>query len=152
MAYDVLVEGLNVSPTDVRLRQLLALALLRAGVPDKAEVILLGLEEEGNQEEETIGLLARIHKERWEREKTNPDSAAQELSLAHDYYRKAYDLAGGYWSGINAATTALLSGQKEDALVRWRARFANRACENLSEPIVPELITTGCLPPWRKQL
>lgn len=117
MAYDVLVEGLKVSPTNVRLRQLQALALLRAGVPDKAETILLGLETEGNEEEETIGLLARIHKERWESEKTNPDSGVRELSLAHSYYHKAYDLAGGNWSGINAATTALLLGQNEDALM-----------------------------------
>ncbi len=126
MAYDVLVEGLKASPTDVRLRQLLALALLRARASDKAESILLGLEREGNQDEETIGLLARIHKERWEREQTDPDSAIQELVLARDYYRKAYDSAGGYWSGINAAAMALLSGQRETALTL--ARQVREAC------------------------
>lgn len=108
MAYDVIVEGLRVLPKDVRLRQLYALALLRAGVRDKAETILLGLEEEGQQDEETIGLLARIHKERWDLEKRDSVLAARELTLAHEYYQRAYDLAGGYWSGINAATTALL--------------------------------------------
>jgi class 3 adenylate cyclase len=116
MAYDVLVEALRVSPADVRLRQLQALALLRVGVPDSAETILLELEAEGNSEEETIGLHARIHKERWEREKANSESAARELFLAYNYYRKAYDLGGGYWSGINAATTALLSGHKDVAV------------------------------------
>ncbi len=116
MAYDVLAEGLSASPQDHRLRQLQALALLRSGAPNAAEVILLGLEREGSQDEETLGLLARIHKERWEREQTNPDDATRELSLANSYYRKAYDVGGGYWSGINAATTALLSGQKRSAI------------------------------------
>jgi class 3 adenylate cyclase len=116
MAYDVLVSGLDGSPTNVRLRELQALALLRAGVPDKAEVILMKLEEEGRRGEETIGLRARIHKERWEREEANSDAAARHLLLAHELYRKAYDSAGGYWSGINAATTALLSGQNQTAV------------------------------------
>jgi class 3 adenylate cyclase/tetratricopeptide (TPR) repeat protein len=120
MAYDVLGEGLKISPTDVRLRQLQALALLRTGVADRAEIILMKLEQEGNRDEETIGLLARIHKERWERQKINPDLAARELSLAHDYYRKAYELNDGYWSGINAATTALLSGQRDGAVALAR--------------------------------
>ena len=83
-----------------------------------------------------MGLLARIQKERWEREKTNPDIAARELSLAHDYYRKAYDLAGGYWSGINAATTALLSGQKEDAVTL--ARKVRESCaRELERAVTP---------------
>jgi class 3 adenylate cyclase len=120
MAYDVLTEGLKFSSTNIRLRQLQALALLRTGVADGAEVILMKLEEEGNRDEETIGLLARIHKERWERRKINPDLAARELSLAHDYYRKAYEANDGYWSGINAATTALLSGQRDAAIALAR--------------------------------
>ena len=130
MAYDILVEALKEWPVDHRLRQLQALALLRSGAPDKAEVILLELEQEDNLDEETLGLVARIHKDRWENEKTNLNVAAQELSLAHDYYRKAYDLAGGYWSGINAATTALLSGQREDAL-----RLARKVRESCAREI-----------------
>lgn len=126
MAYDVLVEGLKVSPPDVRLRQLQALALLRAGAADQAETILVELEAEGSQDEETIGLLARIHKQRWEREKESPESATRELSLSHDYYRKAYDSAGGFWSGINAATTALLL-DRHDAAVTL-AREVREAC------------------------
>ena len=129
MAYDILSEALKEWPVDLRLRQLQALALLRSGAPDRAEVILLELEQEDNSDEETLGLLAHIHKERWEKQKANPDIAAQELSIAHDYYRKAYDLAGGYWSGINAATTALLSGQREDALALARKVRASCARE-----------------------
>ena len=136
LAYDILVEALKEWPVDIRLRQLQALALLRSGVPDRAEVILQGLEQEDNPDEETLGLLARIHKERWEKEEANPDIAAQELSLAHDYYRRAYDLAGGYWSGINAATTALLSGQREDALTL--ARKVRESCtRELERAITP---------------
>jgi class 3 adenylate cyclase/tetratricopeptide (TPR) repeat protein len=136
MAYDILVEALKEWPVNIRLRQLQALALLRSGAPDRAEVILQGLEQEDDPDEETLGLLARIHKERWEKEKTKPDIAAQELSLAHDYYRKAYDLAGGYWSGINAATTALLSGQREDALKL--ARKVRESCaRELERAVTP---------------
>jgi class 3 adenylate cyclase len=134
IAYDILVEALKEWPVDIRLRQLQALALLRSGAPDRAEVILQGLEQEDSPDEETLGLLARIHKERWEKEKTNPDIAAQELSLAHDYYRKAYDLAGGYWSGINAATTALLSGQNDAAVIL--ARKVRESCVRALERAV----------------
>jgi class 3 adenylate cyclase/tetratricopeptide (TPR) repeat protein len=121
MAYDVLGEALKFWPAAPRLRQLQALALLRSGACDNAETILLELEQEGLDDEETLGLLGRIHKQRWEKGKTNSRTAAQELSLSHSYYRKAYELAGGYWSGINAAATALLSGNREAAATIARA-------------------------------
>ncbi|MFS8085699.1 MAG: TRAFs-binding domain-containing protein, partial [Acidobacteriota bacterium] len=136
MAYDVLAEALRTCPGDVRLRQLQALALLRSGATDKAEVILLELEREGRQDEETMGLLARIHKERWQKGTTDPNSAAQELSLAHRYYQKAYDSAAGYWSGINAASMALLSGKEENArsLAREVREFCLRELERTDSP------------------
>ncbi len=48
IAYDILVDALKEWPVDIRLRQLQALALLRSGAPDRAEVILRGLEQEDN--------------------------------------------------------------------------------------------------------
>ena len=64
VAYDRLAEGLLLFPGDVRLRQLLALALARTGASDAAIPLLEALRAEGHTDEETIGLLARTYKER----------------------------------------------------------------------------------------
>src|SRR5216684_2014522 len=48
LAYDVLTEGLMISPADVRLRQLLALALARSGATVRANEVLMKLREEGH--------------------------------------------------------------------------------------------------------
>ena len=58
LAHDVLATGLEVWPQDVRLRQLLGLALARTGASDRANVILLQLYREGHADEETLGILA----------------------------------------------------------------------------------------------
>ena len=36
-----------------------------------------------------------------------------ELSRAHEAYARAYRLTGGYWTGINAATLAVVTGHRE---------------------------------------
>ena len=114
LAYDTLAEGLAAYPGHVRLRQLLALALARSGATTAALAILEGLRSEGAVDEETLGLLARAHKDLWAREEA-PASRRRHLESAHDYYAEAHRRSGGAWSGINAATTALLLGRREDA-------------------------------------
>ena len=59
LAYDTLADGLAAFPGDVRLRQLLGLALARSGAPRAAVPILERLRDEGHTDEETLGLLAR---------------------------------------------------------------------------------------------
>jgi tetratricopeptide (TPR) repeat protein len=114
LAYDVAREGLKTLPGDLRLRQLQALALSRAGATRRANELLRALYDEGRRDEESLGLLARTHKDLWSQ---SADEAARrdQLRLALRFYSEAYELSGGYWTGINAATLALVSGDAERA-------------------------------------
>ncbi|HYY57231.1 MAG TPA: TRAFs-binding domain-containing protein [Pyrinomonadaceae bacterium] len=114
LAHDVLLEGLKHWPTNVRLRQLQALALARSGATKRANTILRQLHDEGHTDEETLGLLARTHKDLWERS-ADPEERERQLRLSYEVYTEAYRLSGGYWTGINAATMALLLGEREKA-------------------------------------
>jgi class 3 adenylate cyclase len=119
LAYDVVAEGIKNSPKDVRLRQLLALALARSGAAESAKSVLTGLYEEGHRDEETVGLLARTHKD-LARETIDPSEAVQHFRQAYKFYLQAYRDSGGYWSGINAATLALLLSDREEAVALAR--------------------------------
>jgi class 3 adenylate cyclase/tetratricopeptide (TPR) repeat protein len=112
--YDVVSEGIQHFPNDVRLRQLLALALARSGAPGSANSVLAGLYQAGHRDEETLGLLARTHKD-LAREMLDASEAAHHLLQAYQYYVQAYKATGGYWSGINAATLALVLDKREEA-------------------------------------
>ena len=114
LAYDTLVEGLRHFPADARLRQQTALALARTGASRLANEILRVLASEGHRDEETLGLLARTHKDLWA-DSDDEDERRRHLRLAFEHYREAYALTSGYWSGINAATMALLLDRREDA-------------------------------------
>jgi len=115
VAYDVVAEGIKRLPKDVRLRQLLALALARSGAAGSANAVLTELYQEGHRDEETLGLLARTHKD-LAGEAADASIASQHLRRASEFYAIAYELTGGYWSGINAATLALLQGEQERAV------------------------------------
>ena len=119
LAYDVVAEGIKNSPKDVRLRQLLALALARSGAAQSARSVLAELYQEGHRDEETVGLLARTHKD-LARETIDPSEAAQHSRQAYEFYTQAYRASGGYWSGINAATLALLLSDREEAVALAR--------------------------------
>jgi class 3 adenylate cyclase/tetratricopeptide (TPR) repeat protein len=112
LAYDVIVEGLGYFPGDVRLRQLLASALSYSGSTRRANAILVQLMEEGYHDEETLSMLARTHKDLWSRA-AGREERERHLQRAFELYTSAYRLTGGYYPGINAATTALLAGRHE---------------------------------------
>ncbi len=114
LAYDVISEGLKPWPDDLRLRQLQAHALTRLGATEKANALLLALYEEGLRDEETVGMLARTHKDLWQQE-DDPVERERQLQQSYKFYAEAYRLSGGYWTGINAATIALLSGRRDHA-------------------------------------
>src|SRR2546423_1715877 len=114
LAYDILTEALNDAPSDVELRQMLALALARSGAAQRANSMLTQLRAEGHKDEETLGILARTHKDLWTRA-TNKPERLRRLKLAHDFYYGAYKLNRGYYSGINAATLGLLLGNTDEA-------------------------------------
>jgi len=119
-AYDTLAEGLAAFPGDVRLRQLLALALARSGAGAAAIPVLESLRREGHADEETLGLLARAFKD-LAAEAATPAERRRHLEAAFAHYAEAHRLSSGIWTGINAATTALLLGRREDADTLARA-------------------------------
>jgi class 3 adenylate cyclase len=124
LAYDVITDGLKHRPRDLRLRQLQGLALARSGATRSANRVLTALYADGKVDGETLGILARTHKDlsvlaRTERKKQI------ELKKAHDLYLKGYKIAvssqkkgwrdDALYNGINAATTALLRNKMSSA-------------------------------------
>ncbi|MBD2325682.1 TRAFs-binding domain-containing protein [Alkalinema sp. FACHB-956] len=134
MAYDALAEGLRYWPQDLRLQQLLALALARSGSTVTANQLLVQLVEAGQQDEETIGLLARTHKDLWQ-QATDPAIAAMQLELALQRYQQAYQQNGSVWTGINAATLALVKGDLTQAQTLAQ-RVRSRCLEQLTAPVL----------------
>src|SRR5262249_33649005 len=124
-AYDVATEGLSRWPSDRRLRQIQALALVDSGARDRGAELLRQLVAEGAADEETLGILARTYKDAWS-QASDPAQRVQHLRRAIDAYADAYRRTGGYWTGINAATCARLLDQPETA--RSLARAVRTQC------------------------
>jgi class 3 adenylate cyclase len=114
VAYDTVAEGLRQFPGDPRLRQLLALSLARTGASRKANELLRALVSEGHSDEETVGMLARTYKDLWA-QTPEPEERRRHLQSAFRWYLDAHHKSGGYWSGINAATMALLLGDEDQS-------------------------------------
>ena len=114
LAYNTLQKVLVDDPGDLRLLQLRGLALARSGALRRANELLAAMREAGHSDGETLGLLARTHKDL---ALTLEDSAERErhLAAAYDIYAAGYleselrgNVADGYYTGINAATMAFL--------------------------------------------
>ena len=114
LAYDIAREGLRAFAGDVRLLQLQALALARTGATKRASAILVELREQGQEDEETFGILARTHKDFWMIAPTE-EERAHHLRCSLADYLKGYECSGGYYTGINAASMALVAGETEIA-------------------------------------
>src|SRR5258707_2116453 len=114
LAYDVVSAGLEIWPRDVRLRQLQGLALSRSGATERANAILENLRREQETGEETLGMLGRTYKD-LAATATTRKQRNEFLKRAAETYSQAYEASGGYWTGINAATTNLLIGETERA-------------------------------------
>jgi class 3 adenylate cyclase/tetratricopeptide (TPR) repeat protein len=130
VAYDILSEGLREFPDHVRIRQLVALSLARVGASRPANEILRGLTDQGHADEETLGLLARTYKDLWA-ESADPVDRRRHLEMARRHYTEAHRLSRGYWSGINAATMALLLGERDEASAV--ARSVGEQCRALRD-------------------
>ena len=111
----------NIAPDNPRLIQLWVLALARSGAANKANVMMVKLAAAGQPTEETLGLLARTYKDLWLQ-----TGDRKYLSQARDTYLTAYQLTKGNWSGINAATLALLSNDRDHG-----KQLASSVLENL---------------------
>jgi class 3 adenylate cyclase len=113
------MAGLRREPSHLRLRQLLGLALARCGATDRGREVLEGLYRQGLRDAETLGILARTHKDLWDRDRAGP-AGRLHLLRAHALYLQAFRQAtqprhtragAAVYAGINAATTALLAGR-----------------------------------------
>jgi class 3 adenylate cyclase len=126
IAYDILAEGFKHWENDVRLQQLMALALARSGATQRANTILNTLFNQGQHDLETLSLLARTYKDLWQNNQSETERS-QHLQLAAQNYRQAYEKSQELYPGINAATMTLISGDKERA--RNIANAVKKQCE-----------------------
>jgi Adenylate and Guanylate cyclase catalytic domain len=116
LAYNAIQLGLESEPRDLRLRQLQGLTLARSGATEQANRLLAQLVAEGMGDSETLGMLARTHKDL---AFVAADSARRDqhleaaLKLYHQAYISALEKgrsAAAYYTGINAAAMAVLRG------------------------------------------
>src|SRR5260221_302391 len=116
LAYNSLQEALARWPEHTRLRQLQALALARSGDTARANEILSALAKSGVDDPETIGLLARTHKDLG---LAAPGDAVRKSHLQAGFilYNEAYHRAlqdraqsAAWYTGINAAAMAAFRG------------------------------------------
>jgi class 3 adenylate cyclase len=124
LAYDILTAGTKCWPQNLKLKKLLGLALARSGATKRANKILSKLYETENINPETLGILARTHKD-LAANSINIKGKEKHLKTAYKYYKEAYERSisnkKGPWmddaiyNGINAATTALLTSKKNKA-------------------------------------
>jgi class 3 adenylate cyclase len=124
-AHDVLGEGLRIFPGHVRLTQLFSLQLIKCGFLLTARDLLTGLMNQGNFDEETLGILGRVHKEMWLIE-GNGAADHPHLARARELYVGAFRRSRGSYSGINAASLSLIMGDK--AVSKRLARDVIRLC------------------------
>jgi class 3 adenylate cyclase len=121
IAYNTIKQALGFYPGDPRLRQLKGLALARSGALRRANDELSKLREEGHSDGETLGILARTHKD-LALQSTDDASRARHLAAALDIYTTGYResrqrgaVDEAYYTGINAATIAFLCGEDDQA-------------------------------------
>lgn len=121
LAYNVIKQALSDQPGNIRLRQLKGLALARSGAVRRANEELASLRDDGFTDGETLGLLARTHKD-LALAVTDSAQREQHLAAAFEIYAAGYSesrrcgaVADAYYTGINAATMSFLRGHIEQA-------------------------------------
>lgn len=98
-------------PKSVRLRQLRGLALRRSGAVAEAMAELERLRADGNQDPETLGILAAIWTSSWQKSKDR-----DELEHARDLYAQAFArFPGDTYVAINTASKSALLGELDHA-------------------------------------
>ncbi len=132
LAYNAVQDGLRAWPNNLRMRQLRGLAVARSGDTVRANELLCELAAEGVADAETLGMLARTHKDLALACRSAPDCASH-LASAFRTYSLAYEaaclngaLSDASYTGINAATIAVLQGDL--ATARRLAREVRDLC------------------------
>jgi len=131
-AHEILKEGLQHFPANLRLTQLFCLSLIKCGYLLSARDLLTRLVRQGHEDEETLGILGRVYKEMWLiASEGNPDSPY--LRQSRNLYLKAFQGSKGNYSGINAASLSLIMGDRKTA--DKLARMVIKICaDRLKEP------------------
>jgi len=109
-AHDAAQEGLRAYPGSRRLAWASGQALVRTGALEQARALIEPICAAGAVDEELLGLLARIRKDQWRR-----GGEARHLRESRDTYLEAFRATGGFYTGINAASTSRLLGEGERA-------------------------------------
>ncbi len=144
MAYNAVQQGLSLYPNLIRLRQLEGLSLARSGALRRANKVLRRLYDEGVADGETLGILARTHKDlglaalRAEVRERHLAAAFRIYDFAYRNAMESGRAADAYYNGVNAAALALLRGQPDRA--RAIALEVQELCSALAEadPAAPE--------------
>ena len=133
-AYDLATSALGEQPRDVRLAHTAVLALARSGAVDGAEARFheLGLdvaagaapsaEASSSLQIDLLGLYARIAKDRAVH--ADGDERRRWAAIAADRYEAASKVADSGYARVNAATMALLTGDRERARAGARAALS----------------------------
>jgi adenylate cyclase len=106
-------EATALFPDDPEARYLQALAMARLGDPDAALRIYERNRVEEIATEDAAALKGRLLKDLAVR--ANGSEQLELFRQSSEAYRVAHQLTGGYFSGINAATTAFLAGDEGEA-------------------------------------
>ena len=135
VAYDMLQKLVEDHYSEVKLRQLIALALARTGALPTANKLLRDLHDEGHRDGETLGILASTFKS-LAASAVGDDMQSENLESAFSIYFEGYRLAmeqeqqqACCYTGINAATLACVTGR--DATSLDIARDVRRRCKAL---------------------
>jgi len=133
-AWTDMIRIVETMPEPVRrtvlVREQYALALNRAKRGEEAERVLLDVLEDSGPSSETLGLLGRVYKDRWEAERAGSVlKALGLLDAAIDAYRRGFqaDWRDAY-PGVNAVTLMEIrapGGDEQQALLPV-VRYANR--------------------------
>ena len=106
-------EALEHAPDDPDARYLQALAMARLGEPDAAMLLYDRNRVEEIGTEDAVALKGRLLKDMAVR--ATGAEQAELFRQSSQAYNLAHELSDGYFSGINAATTAFLAGNKDRA-------------------------------------
>ncbi len=99
-------EAASKSTDSLRLKQLHALAVSKAGVPKAAVQILEPSYQAHSDDPETAGIMGSIYKEIFRK-----DQDTRYALLSRDTYLKNFSITHNYYTGINAATMSAIAGQ-----------------------------------------
>lgn len=124
LGLEVAGEGLESWPDDVALSQVQGLALARSGSTEAANEVLGRLRSQGDLQDETLGVLARTHKDLGLA--ATGTARQRHLDAALQLYGEAYARSRSYYTGINVATLAALQGDRAQAVSM--ARAVTREC------------------------